>query len=137
LTAYVYYEGDAKKGGNQVASMMMLDLQRRGYLNVNDPLQELHYNFDNCSGQNKNKMVLRQLLKIVHMGYAKTVDAIILVRGHTRNPFDLMFNLLKKAYRKESCYTPIELMDILNSQEQCEAVICEQEHFCDWDNLQN
>jgi hypothetical protein len=137
LTAYVYYEGDAKKGGNQVASMMMLDLQRRGYLDVDNPLKELNYVFDNCGGQNKNKMVLRQLLYLVHMGYAKAVNAIFLVRGHTKNPCDRMFNLLKKAYRKANCYTPVQLMDILNSQDQCEAVECEQEHFRDWEKLQN
>jgi hypothetical protein len=48
----VYFEGEAKKGGINVVSLMMLDLEARGYLDVNSPLKEMNYVFGKCTGQN-------------------------------------------------------------------------------------
>jgi hypothetical protein len=53
LHAYVYYEQEAKKGGNNDCSLIWLYLKSCGLLNANDPIGELKWTFDNCPGQNK------------------------------------------------------------------------------------
>jgi hypothetical protein len=52
------------------------------------PVKELNLFFDNCGGQNKNRMVLRLLPLLVGLRVAKTVRAAFLVRGHTKNDCD-------------------------------------------------
>ena len=56
LLAFIYYEGQAKKGGNAVTSMLWKMLQYKGLLNGGTE-HEINLVFDNCAGQNKNRMV--------------------------------------------------------------------------------
>ena len=70
LTAYFYMEGDAKKGGNNVASMLIDYLHQKGLTDSNNTAKTINFVFDNCDGQNKNKMVLHVLLYIVQMKWA-------------------------------------------------------------------
>ena len=94
LTAYFYMEGDAKKGGNNVASMLIDYLHRKGLTDSNNTVKSINFVFDNCAGQNKNKMVLWVLLYIVRMKWAFNAQAHFLIRGHTKNTCDRLFNLL-------------------------------------------
>jgi hypothetical protein len=60
LHAFVYDVGDGKKEGNNVASLV-LKLLRLPEINLTekeDAGRELNFILDNCSGQNKNCMVL-------------------------------------------------------------------------------
>ena len=45
--AYVYYEHEAKKGGNNICSLMCKYLQSRGLLVMSDPIAELNWTFYN------------------------------------------------------------------------------------------
>jgi hypothetical protein len=54
---------------------------------------EINLVFDNCAGQNKNRMVYRMLFFMVKLGVCKTARAIFLVKGHTKNGCDRMFKL--------------------------------------------
>ena len=65
LTAYFYMEGDAKKGHNNVASMLIDYLHRKGLTDSNNTVKTINFVFNNCTGQNKNKMVLQVLLYVV------------------------------------------------------------------------
>ena len=64
LTAYIYKESFAKKGGNNVSSLLMHYLEEKGWIpkhNVSGPIyprKKLSVFMDNCSGQNKNHFVL-------------------------------------------------------------------------------
>ena len=84
-----------------------------------EPIKELNLVMDNCGGQNKNRHVLCLLNVIVQRNIAKRVNAIFLVKGHTKNPCNRMFNLLKKDTRKDNIYSPTMLFDALNRQEVC------------------
>jgi hypothetical protein len=89
LTAYTYFEDHAGKGGNNVTSMLWLMLKQKGIVappdaDDADPLKELNFVFDNCGGQNKNRMVLRFLVVLVKRKICKLARAIFLVRGHTK-----------------------------------------------------
>lgn len=136
LTAHVYYEGEAKKGGNSVASMLWKQLKLKGMLN-GKCAKEINFVFDNCAGQNKNRMVTRLLFFLVKLRITKVAKAIFLVKGHTKNDCDRMFNLMKYDYRKMNCYTPPELIDIINRHPQVNAVPMKPADFCDWDSLEN
>jgi hypothetical protein len=147
LAAYVYLEGEAnKKGGNSVVSLIWAELDRKGLLPPHPmlkngcddwtPVKELNLFFDNCGGQNKNRMVLRLLPLLVGLRVAKTVRASFLVRGHTKNDCDRLFNLLKKEYRTSNVYIPDDLIATLNTCDDVTAIRVEQDMFMDFDSCQ-
>ena len=51
LDAYVYHEGEGRKGGNNVASMIMLFLEKQGWLSSETAGEQLTIIMDNCSGK--------------------------------------------------------------------------------------
>ena len=139
LHAKVYGEDIAGKGGNCVASMIMEHVKEQLLpcpceTNIK-PIKELNLVMDNCGGQNKNRHVLRLLNLIVQRRIAKKVNAIFLVKGHTKNPCDRMFNLLKQDTRQDNIYTPAMLFDALNRQEGVEATLFQS--FFDWEEYES
>ena len=62
LDAFLYDEGEGKKGGNNVCSMLYKKLEDDGIVESSKQKghgKQLSLVFDNCAGQNKNRMVLR------------------------------------------------------------------------------
>ena len=124
LQAHVYLEGEGKKGGNNVASMVWWQLQHQGLLIPFDqelpsswiPLKELNLWFDNCGGQNKNRMVIRLLPILLRRKVARRINFNFLIAGHTKNDCDRMFNLMRMRYRKANCYVPDQILDVLCKQ---------------------
>jgi hypothetical protein len=122
LHAYIYKDGDAKKGGNNVASLLVKYLKDKGWMDKSKGARkELTIIMDNCGGQNKNKMVLRLLAILVAGGYYKTARAHFLIVGHTKNSCDRRFNDFKRLYRNANIYTPSMFLDTLNASEYCEC----------------
>ena len=136
MLSHVYIEGEAKKGGNSVASMIWKTLQIKGLLN-GKTASEINIVFDNCAGQNKNRMVSRLLFFMVKLKVCLTARAIFLVKGHTKNDCDRMFNLMKHEYRKANVYTPDDLISLVNCHSQVTAIRMLPHKFKDWDALQN
>ena len=136
LYAHIYKEGTAKRGGNEVASLVMKTLEYLGWLNKeeNGPGKELVLCFDNCPGQNKNKMVIRLAMYLVECNYFTSVTICFLVRGHTKNTCDRLFNLLKAKYRKENVFT-FDQMIRLMTNEYCTVLECRNEDFKDYDSF--
>jgi hypothetical protein len=128
--------GEGKKGGNTVASAIwqFLDIKK---LRNGRTAAEINLVFDNCAGQNKNRMVSRMLFYLVKLKICRVARAIFLIKGHTKNDCDRMFNLMKYDYRKVNCYTPPELLVILNKHPQVTAIPLQQKHFLNWDKLEN
>jgi hypothetical protein len=108
----------------------------KGLLN-GDPANEINLVFDNCAGQNKNRMVYRMLFFMVKLKVCHVARAIFLIKGHTKNDCDRMFNLMKYDYRKVNCYSPPELIEIVNRHPQVSAVPMNPAEFKDWDALEN
>ena len=147
LHAHLYMEGEAKKGGNNVASMLIWQLQHQKLLapfrdeehlpNDWEPLKELNLWFDNCGGQNKNRMVIRLLPILLQRRVAQKISFNFLVAGHTKNDCDRLFNLLKKTYRESNCYIPDQLDNILNIERQVELHRMETTIFFDYAKAQD
>jgi hypothetical protein len=138
LAAHTYLETDGKKGGNNVASMLWNEFTRKG-LTAPGGTKEINIVMDNCGGQNKNRMVLRLLFVLVNLKVCFKARMIFLVKGHTKNDCDRMFNLMKKMYRNTNCYTPKQLFEFINnSHEDVELVdVMNTGGFVDWDRAQN
>ena len=141
LTAYIYPEGDGKKGGNNVASLLIKDLERRGWIqslgSSNTPRARLTIILDSCGGQNKNRMVLRLAMLLVEIGAYKAVDYCFLVAGHTKNTCDRMFNSLKVVYRRSDVFTMDQMVTVLGKCAKVYPVVVGPSDFKDFDALED
>jgi hypothetical protein len=135
-------EDVGKKGGDNVASMLWKQLKLSGLVPQDNSkpataAKEINIVMDNCGGQNKNNMVLRMLLLLVKRGIAKTVRAIFLVRGHTKNDCDRLFNLMKKIYRKSDCFSQEELLAAVGSHEDVTPMPVQEGEFFDFSRVED
>ena len=133
MHAHVYHQGVGKKGGNNVASLLLHTMKLRGLLREGEPGAEFNCIFDNCGGQNKNTMVLRLVPYLVEMGYFKKVNFIFLVVGHTKNAADRLFNALKQIYRQTNIGTMEKLYRILDQSKKVTVHRTTEENFLDID----
>ena len=137
LHAHVYHEGEGKCGGNNVASLLLKTLETKGLLNRNNPPgKKLVSVFDNCPGQNKNGMVLKLVAWLVEMDYFEEVEFMFLIVGHTKNPADRLFNLLKQRYRSMNLFTMEDLIECVNGNESVTALQSEGDDFKDFMDYQ-
>ena len=139
LSAHTYFETDGKKGGNNVASMLWKELTRKGLTTIGEKVTEINIVMDNCAGQNKNRMVIRLLFVLVRLKLCFRARMVFLVKGHTKNDCDRMFNLMKN-YRNTNCYTPKQLLEFVQkSNEDVELVDVMNGGggFKNWDKFQN
>jgi hypothetical protein len=142
LYAHVYLEDTGKKGGDNVASMLWKQLILKGLIPQDHSIpataaKEINLVFDNCGGQNKNNMVLRMLLFLVNRCICKTARAIFLVRGHTKNDCDRMFNQMKKDYRKKNIYSVDGLMQAIGVHPDVDPIQVKDGEFYHFDRVQN
>ena len=98
---------------------------------------ELPHTFDDCGGQNKNKMVIRWLVFLTQLRMAKTQHGIFLIKGHTKNDCDRMFNPLKCDCRKTNVCAPQDLVQCMNAHEQVFALQMNPQDFMDWDTFED
>lgn len=92
--------------------------------------------FDNCPGQNKNNFVLRMLCAwLVEMKVFKKVTVIFLVKGHTKNPCNYLFNALKRAYRRQNIETFAELLLVLNVSSNVTTTSATTDNFHDYNTM--
>ena len=132
MYAHLYEEGKGGKGGNNVASLLFKTLKKMDILKE-ETGKELNIVMDNCGGQNKNRMVLRLAPFLVENGYFEIVNLIFLVRGHTKNTCDRLFNTLKQDFHHQNVYTFSQLVDCLGS-EKIKILVLEEGEFQDWDS---
>lgn len=129
-TIYTYHEGVAKKGCNDVTSMIL------HYINNHQlTAKTLVLISDGCPGQNKNYVMVHFIYFLVHV--LKLFDEVIYifpVRGHSYLPNDQDFALIEKKKRR------IERVELPNHWDrlikkarvkpsQFEVVKMDQHHF--------
>ena len=138
LFAYTYPEYAANKGANNVASILVKHIinqylsipQKQGY---NDPHGELNIIMDNCGGQNKNGVLLKLGSYLVEIGWFREINFIFLIKGHTKNECDRMFNLLKISWRKSNIYCFSQALEVLNSVDDVTAIDASCNYHHDYD----
>lgn len=112
---YVYHEGLANKGANEVCSMILHYLDT--FLDGN--VKELYLFSDNCPGQNKNHTVIRFLMSLTDTNKYTRITHYFPIRGHSFLPNDQDFGVVKKKIKKcDRIYVPDEYYSIMS--EACE-----------------
>lgn len=115
-TFYVYHEGIARKGPNEVASFIM------DFINDNIPgsVKHLHIFSDSCGGQNRNHTIVRFLMALVQTGRFETINQYFPQRGHSFLPNDRNFAAIKRVVRRyDRVYSLKQYVEmIVNSNRQ-------------------
>ena len=110
MNCYIWEEGTANRGADNIISCLFYDLVRRGIIgNEGKPLKHLVLAADNCAGQNKNKAMIKFCQWLVEAGWVRKVTLLFLIKGHTKNDCDKMFNNLKQGTRGENIWTADDL----------------------------
>uniref|UniRef100_A0A1X7UKZ0 DUF7869 domain-containing protein n=1 Tax=Amphimedon queenslandica TaxID=400682 RepID=A0A1X7UKZ0_AMPQE len=105
---------DTGKEANPVISMVHFYLKNHGLNSVS-----IHFNADNCTGQNENNTVIQYLLLRVMTGLNASISISFLPVGHTKFSSDWCFGLLKQKFRKAEVDS---LDDFIQVIEQSSAV---------------
>jgi hypothetical protein len=83
------------KGANAVVSYLHYFFQNYGFGEM-----DVNLHCDNCSGQNKNKIMLWYRAWRVANGLHRTISLNFLIAGHTKFSPDWCFGLVKQAFRR-------------------------------------
>ena len=110
LFAHCYMEGDAKKGGDNVASLLIHFMEKREFLKRgenNIPVwgKRLTIAADNCAGQNMNNHVIRLVAYLVECGYNNMLKVLarsdsVTVDDCSKNQFFCWNRYLSEGYNK-------------------------------------
>lgn len=93
---FIYHEGNAKEGPNEVCSFLYQYIENY----IPDNVKELHLFSDNCPGQNKNNTLIRMCLYLTDTGRFDKIEQYFPVRGHSFLPCDRDFSNIKKKLKK-------------------------------------
>lgn len=93
---YIYHEGQANKGPNDVCTFLL------DYIKTNIPsnVKNLKLFCDNCPGQNKNHCIVRLCLALTDMKRFEKIDHFFPIRGHSFLPCDRDFGVVKRSLKK-------------------------------------
>ncbi|CAH0564506.1 unnamed protein product [Brassicogethes aeneus] len=97
---YLWSEDKAKRGADEIASVLLKFLNNLENNNVED----LVVFTDNCPEQNKNWLLTSLWLQLVKENRFKSITHHFLISGHTHLPSDRDFALIEKRHRK---YAPV------------------------------
>ena len=112
--------------------MMLHFLASKNWLREDETGKALYVVADNCAGQNKNSTVIRLMLYLVENNYFETACITFLVRGHTKNACDRMFNLMKMNFHKRDLFTYEDVLETLGMTDQVNIIDFPAEEFRDW-----
>ena len=140
LDSFIYHEGEGKKGGNNVCSLIFKKLKDDRLIDlskIHGPAKQLSLVFDNCAGQNKNRMVLRLAQFLIDIKVFKRVEIIFLIMGHTKNICDRRFKDLKNKFHHRNVYTMKQLIEVLSTdnQEYVNVIKVDKNSFFNWDEF--
>lgn len=93
---YMWSEVDARRGGNEIASCLLQHLN-----SVGDNTKHVVFYSDNCTGQNKNSMVLAMFsILMSNTENIEIIDHKFLVSGHTHMECDADHALIERKKKR-------------------------------------
>ena len=108
MVLYLIDEADNPgKGADCVISLLHHYLETHG---CSEKVAYLHA--DNCSGQNKNNAFVQYLVWRTLTGRHDTIEYSFMLVGHTKFSPDSYFGLFKKAFRRSSVSTMMEIASV-------------------------
>ena len=120
-----------------MASLLVKEMRRLKIMVEGETGKELTFIMDNCSGQNKNRMVLRLATYLVEANYFEKVSFVFYIVGHTKNACDRWFNTLKRSYRRQNIYSFECLIKSMQTHKDITVTEAKEEDFKDWDAFFN
>ena len=82
------------------------EMKGHGYFEEGVQVGHIVVAADNCSGQNKNKTPIVRFCNWIHeCGVAKKATLLFLIKGHTKNICDRLFNLVEHEYHGTNIYS--------------------------------
>lgn len=94
-TFYVYNEGTAGKGPNEVCSFLIEYLRT-----IPENIKYLHIFSDGCLAQNKNNTMVRMFMALVSLEKFQIINQYFPIRGHSFLPCDRDFGVVKRSLKK-------------------------------------
>ena len=133
MNVYIWGEGKANRGADNIVSCLNWDLKRRGIID-GTKVKKLVIIADNCPSQNKNFCVLKFCCWVVEAGWAGEVELLFLIKGHTKNECDVKFNILKKSTHGVNIFTErgLDHYYTKDNSDQIDLVRVEGEHANRW-----
>ena len=107
---YLWGECDAKRGSNEVASVLY------NYLVGKDTgeTRNVFVFCDSCSGQNKNRAVVGMIhYFLVRAKFVRTVEITFLVPGHTYMQCDSAHSVIERSVERQLVYAPSQWRTIV------------------------
>lgn len=111
---FVWPEGDAKRGCNEVLSCLNSYFETF----LRPTVKQLFLFSDACAGQNRNKTVMNYMYALIKLGLTKiqVIEHSFPTRGHSFLPCDRDFGLIEKVKRqRETVFTVDEWIDVIVS----------------------
>jgi hypothetical protein len=109
---YMWCEGDAKRGCNEVLSCLHDYIVNK----LREEVKTLFIFSDACAGQNRNKTMMQYLYTLVRNKNIKAIEHTYPTRGHSFLPCDRDFALIEKLKRsRDTVYTFNEWAEIVES----------------------
>lgn len=110
---YMYHEGVAKKGANEVCSFIYDYISN----NVPNDVTDLYLYSDGCPGQNRNHWnhtMIRMCLALIDSGKFQKIVHRFPVRGHSFLPCDRDFGVFKRNIKKfDRLFVPMDYCRII------------------------
>lgn len=107
---YTYHEGVAKKGPDEVSSMLNNFIENY----VSPDVTELNVFCDSCPGQNRNHTLIRYFSSLTITKRFKKINMYFPVRGHSFLPCDRNFGVIKRVVRNiDRIYSPEQYDEII------------------------
>lgn len=106
----LWHEAMSGRGANEIASCLLLAIEGG---NITRNKKKLIVWSDNCSGQNKNQMLIFLWLYLISKGILEEVHQKFLVVGHSYLSCDRDFALIEKKKRKAKCEVSLDLVKIM------------------------
>jgi hypothetical protein len=133
----MWHEGLTGRGGNEIASCI--------YKLFSSHTQNTYKNklimwSDNCSGQNKNKMIIFLWIYLVAKGIFSCIEHKFLISGHSFLSCDRDFALIEKRKRVTQTMVPEDLQVMIKTarnKQPFHVVRMEKEDFLDFKEAAN
>lgn len=97
------------KGANAVVSYLHYFFKHYGLGET-----DVHLHCDNCSGQNKNRIVLWYCAWRVAVGLHRSITLNFLIAGHTKFAPDWCFGLVKQTFRRHVISSLQDMASVVN-----------------------
>ncbi len=104
----MWHEGQAKRGSNEIASCLTIVLMAKITTK-----KRIEIWCDNCSGQNKNQMLVMAMIYLVLHGPYHEILMNFLVSGHSYMPCDADFGQIEKRKKVTKCMVPSEVKEMI------------------------